>query len=245
MLDDAAKNDGSVKEHSRSFPSTRWTLVVEAAGADSTRAADALGELYRRYRRPLLGLLRIKGTPIDECEDLLQGFFAQLISKAGLANVQREKGRFRSFLRASLTHFAIDQWRKKRSVSELPDGFDGIAEKLPGGVDQPDESFDRSWALELLRHAMNSLETEYTQRNRAEIFEVLHVYLAEKKPGLSHRDAAGRLGMSEGAVKTEVSRMRQRYREFIEDQIADTLCEPTLQAIEEEKRALFAALGGK
>ncbi len=244
MLDDSAK-DPPANQASGSFPVTSWTLVINAAGADPAQASNALGELYQRYRRPLLGLLRSKGTPADQCEDLLQGFFTHLISRSGLANVQRAKGRFRSFLRAGLIHFAIDQWRKRRPLNDSSDGPDKILEETVGNEAPPDREFDRAWALELLRHAMNRLEKEYAQRKRQNVFDLLHPYLAEKKPGLSHREAAEKLSMSEGAVKTEVSRMRQRYRELIEDQIADTLCQPTLQSIEEEKRALFAALGGK
>lgn len=228
------------------FPSTKWTMVIEAACEDGDRAARALGELYLRYRRPLLGLLRKKGVASADCEDVLQGFFARLISKAGMARVKRSEGRFRSFLRLALERFAIDVWRKDGSkpVVSLDAGdlTSGKPWDFPDTDPQPDQEFDHGWAVAVLRCAMERLEAEYAQRGRGQTFDVLDVFLAEKKPGLQLREAARQLGVSEGAVKTEVCRLRARYRDLIDAEIADTLRRPTRQAVEDEKRALFAVL---
>lgn len=231
--------------------STLWTLVVEAGLEGTPRATEAMGELYSRYRKPLLGLLYRMGHPADACEDFLQSFFTHLISSNGLAKAQKERGRFRDFLRTSLRNHVYDWHRQRKSakrggdqvhVSLQDDEPEGDAPVTVAGGSTPDRDYDREWALDLLKRAMDRLEAEYRTKERAHIFEALHPHLVERMPGVSHADAGAALGMKEGAVKTEVSRMRARYRDYIDQEIAATLTNPTLAEIESEKQTLLAAL---
>lgn len=238
------------------YPVTGWTTVGEARQYDTEKAVEALGRLYERYRKPLIGLLQSRGKSAHESEETFQSFFVEkLISKKGLLQVSREKGKFRTFIRTSLIRYAIDQWRgtaveKTESIDEDPDDAHRTRKELRSPGPQPDEKFDEAWAVAVLRNAMDRLEADYKKRRRTEVFEVLHVFLAAKKPGLSHREAAKELVRrgekelaTDNAVKTEVHRMRQRYGEMIDFEIATTLAHPTLDAIKEEKEALLKALG--
>jgi DNA-directed RNA polymerase specialized sigma24 family protein len=174
-----------------------------------------------------------------------------LISSNGLAKAQKERGRFRDFLRTSLRNHVYDGHRRRKSAKR---GGDQVHVPLPGDDPDsdapvmvatgstPDRDYDREWALDLLKRAMDRLESEYQTKERAHIFEALHPHLVERMPGVSHSEAAIALGMKEGAVKTEVSRMRARYRDYIDQEIAATLSNPTLAEIESEKQTLLAAL---
>ena len=240
------------------IPVTRWSLVMLAGGPDESRAQAALGELYEAYRKPLLGLLVSKGFPpvgFEHClapDDLLNGFFAHLISKQGLGKARKEVGRFRDFLRTSLMNFARDEWDKaraqKRGGGTIPTPLESPTEsgtrELPIIAEgSPDQDFDRAWAVQLLSLAMDRLKRHYHQRGRAELFEVLHPSLAGggRETG-AYLQWATQLKMSEGALRTEMSRMKDRWKLTIEEEIAETLPHPTAEAVKAEKRALFAAL---
>ena len=109
----------------------------------------------------------------------------------------------------------------------------------------PDREFDRAWAAHVLENGVKRLREEYSLRGRLEEFECFRPYLTQKRMDTLQAEAAIKLNVSEDAFKKAVSRLRQKYRAAIESEIADTLAEPTVEALEEEKEALFAALGGE
>ena len=242
------------------IPVTRWSLVTLAGSGDDSQAQMALGDLYQAYRKPLLGLLGSKGFPpagFEHClspEDLLNGFFVHLISKQGLSKARKDLGRFRDFLRSSLLNFARDERDKaiaqKRGGNQIHSPLetptDSGVRELPLIADgSPDQDFDRSWALHLLGLAMDRLRRLYDEKGRGEVFEVLHPSLAGggRETGL-YGEWANRLQMSEGALRTEMSRMKDRWKLSIEEEISETLPRPTPEAVRAEKQALFAALRG-
>ena len=112
------------------FAATRWTLVLAAAGGNvSPRAAEAMAELCRIYWYPLYAYVRRRGHDTHEAEDLTQEFFLRLLAKNYLAGVDREKGKFRAFLLASLKHFLANEW--DRSQAQKRGG--GRSHRLPDG----------------------------------------------------------------------------------------------------------------
>jgi RNA polymerase sigma-70 factor (ECF subfamily) len=227
------------------FPMTRWSLVTRAGMPGSPEARAALEELCAAYWYPLYAFIRRKGNPPDRALDLTQDFFARLLEKNLLLAVDRRKGRFRGFLRVACSNFLIDAWRQRREVSATAIPIDGRAAEgryviEPADDMTPERLFDRAWALTLLERVLGLLGAEYALSRRAELFDQLKVVLTEGKGAVRAADLGARLGMSEEAVYTAGHRLRRRYREILQEQIAATLDDPS--ELDDEIRSLFDAL---
>jgi len=232
------------------FTPTHWSMVLAAAGhSDSTHARDALEKLCRNYWLPIYVFIRRRGHDAHDAQDLTQEFFARLLEKNFLAGVDREKGRFRSFLLASVKHFLANEWDKasaqKRGGGRIPISIDAAAAESSFGLEPasamtPERIFERRWALALLDQVLRRLREEYTRDGKAEQFEQLKPTLTEASRSVPYAQIAVHLGASEGAVKVAVHRLRQRYRELLRAEIADTVASPA--EIDDEIRNLFAAL---
>jgi RNA polymerase sigma-70 factor (ECF subfamily) len=240
----------AVPQRGANFSPTHWSVVLAAAGgADSTRARDALEKLCRNYWPPIYAFVRRQGHNPHDAQDLTQEFFARLLERNSLANVDQAKGRFRSFLLASLKHFLANEWdkanAKKRGGGRPPISIDAAAAESscvfePADLLTADKIFERRWALALLDQVLRRLREEYARDGREKQFEQLKLTLTEASRSVPYAEIAVRLGTSEGAVKVAVHRLRQRYRELLRAEIADTVADP--REIEDEIRNLFAAL---
>ena len=189
-----------------------------------------------------------KGMPGKMPKILTQAFFARFLAKNFLEKVDGEKGRFRAFLLASLKHFLANEWdrsrRQKRGGDVVHISLDCQAAETRFQIDpadhlSPDKLYDRAWALALLERVISCLRQEHRADGRAELFEQLKPCLMGKG-AIAYSQAAAALGLSEGAVRVAVHRLRQRYRIVLREQIAQTLCEPA--QINEELQSLFSAL---
>jgi RNA polymerase sigma factor (sigma-70 family) len=228
-----------------SFPTTRWSLIVEAGTPESSGARAALEELCSAYWYPLYAFIRRKGSPPDRALDLTQDFFSRFLEKAMLTSVDRSKGRFRAFLQVACKNFLIDEWRQEREVSATAIPIDARTAEgryVVEPVDDmtPERLFDRAWAFTLLERVLGLLAAEYAEPRRAELFDQLKVVLTEGKGSVRAAEVAARLGISESAVHTASHRLRKRYREILQEQIAATLDDPA--ELDDEIRSLFAAL---
>ena len=232
------------------FSPTHWSVVLAAAGrSDSTHARDALEKLCRNYWLPIYAFVRRQGHNPPDAQDLTQEFFTRLLEHNYLAAVDREKGRFRSFLLASLKHFLANEWDKaraqKRGGGRAFISIDAAAAESsvslePADAVTADKIFERRWALSLLEQVLRRLREEYTRDGKDRQFEQLKSTLTEASRSVPYAEIAARLGTSEGAVKVAVHRLRQRYRELLRAEIADTVADPG--EIDDEIRNLFAAL---
>jgi len=232
------------------FSPTHWSVVLAAAGrSDSTHARDALEKLCRNYWLPIYAFVRRQGHNPPDAQDLTQEFFTRLLEHNYLAAVDREKGRFRSFLLASLKHFLANEWDKaraqKRGGGRAFISIDAAAAESsvslePADAVTADKIFERRWALSLLEQVLRRLREEYTRDGKDRQFEQLKSTLTEASRSVPYAEIAARLGTSEGAVKVAVHRLRQRYRELLRAEIADTVADPG--EIDDEIRNLFTAL---
>jgi len=231
------------------FAVTHWSVVLAAGRSDSTHARSALEKLCRTYWQPIYAYVRRQGHGPHDAQDLTQEFFARLLEKNSLADVDRGKGRFRSFLLASLKHFLANEWDKaqaqKRGGGQILIPIDVQSAETSCGVDPADQAtaekiFERRWALAVLDHALKRLRQEHVQEGKENLFEQLKGTLTEASRSVRYSEIAAQLDMSEGAIKVAVHRLRQRYRELVRAEIADTVA--TTAEVEEEVRALFSAL---
>ncbi len=231
------------------FALTRWSVVLAASRSDSVQARDALEQLCRAYWRPIYAFICRGGHNPDNAQDLTQGFFVQLLSKKCLGGVGPSKGRFRTFLLAALRHFLANEWdkanAKKRGGGRVFVPLGGPVAGTSSAVEPMDSQtadvlFDRAWALALLEQVLARLRQEHVRDGKAEFFDQLKSTLTGQRTSLPYSGIGARLGLSEGAVKVAVHRLRQRYRVLLREEIAHTVSGP--EQIEEEIRALFAAL---
>ncbi len=230
------------------FETTRWSMVLQARG-NGSGARAALARLCEAYWYPLYAFVRRQGHLPHDAQDLTQDFFARLLEKDWLQAVERERGRFRSFLLGSMKHFLANEWDRanalKRGGGMLPirlDDDSAEARYCHEPIDPAataEQLYDQRWALTLLDQVMARLRDEMTAGGKAAQFEALKFCLTGDKS--AYAGVAQTLEMSEGAVKVAVHRLRDRYRALIRAEIGQTVADPT--EVDDELRQLFAALG--
>ncbi len=232
------------------FATTHWSLVLAAGGA-SPEAQDALAGLCQAYWYPLYAYARSRGHRVEDAQDLTQEFFARLLAHNWLGRADRNKGRFRSFLLGAMRHFLDDEWDKLRAqkrgggAAMLPLEFDTAETRYsrePSQEATPEQDFERRWAVALLDQVIQRLRAEYEQDGRGELFALLNPCLVGDRTSQPYAEIAKKLGTTEGMVKSAVHRLRQRYRELLRDEIAQTVAEPG--EVEEELRHMYVVLGG-
>ena len=231
------------------FRTTQWTSVLLAGGPESPQAQAALARLCQAYWYPLYSFIRRQGHSPEDAKDLAQGFFARLLEKNYLKDAHREKGKFRSFLLMALKRYMANEWdranRHKRGggheIISL-DGADTEARYLSEHVDNQtaEKLFEQRWAASLLDQVIRRLQTEMAAEGKEKLFQELRAFVSGGEAQTSYPETAIRLQMSEGTVRVNVHRLRQRYREILRLEIANTVDSP--EAIDDEIRHLFAAL---
>ena len=233
------------------FTTTHWSLILNAQDTSSPVAATALEKLCRGYWYPLYVYVRRQGEDEESAKDLTQGFFARLLEKKYLAQVQREKGKFRSFLLAALKHFLADERDKARAQKRgggqacvsLDDSTGEERYRLePVDAMDAEKLFERRWALTLLEQARTRLREEYLEGGKSSLYERLKVFEAGEKQGPAYAELGVELGLSESGVKAAVFRLRQRYRELVREEVANTVERP--EEVDGEIRYLIGVISG-
>ncbi len=233
------------------FATTHWSVVLTAKEGDSPQAAAALAELCRTYWYPLYAFVRRKGHSSHDAEDLTQAFFARLLEKNYVAQAERERGRFRTYLLAALTHFLADEWDKarrlKRGGGRKIVSFDVASAEERYRLEPSDQLdaaklYERRWVTTLFEKVLARLEQEFRDSGKGELFVGLKGSLLAEDSGLSYAELGAQLGLKEDAVKQAVRRMRLRYRELFREEIAQTVAGPG--EVEDELKHLFAVLSG-
>jgi len=195
--------------------------------------------------------VRRQGVGPPDAQDLIQGFFLKLLENHYLDDVDRAKGKFRSFLLASLKHFMANEWKKARAkkrgggqifISIDRDDAESRYTIAPRHDMPPERLYERRWALALLEQSLARLHREYEVRGKGEIFDRLKIVLTEGKGVVPYAGMAAELDMSETAVKAAAHRLRRRYRDALTEEIRHTVAEPA--QVEEELRHMFVVLGG-
>jgi RNA polymerase sigma-70 factor (ECF subfamily) len=232
------------------FATTHWSIVLAAGDRNSPQARTALAALCSSYWYPLYAFIRRQGHGAEEAQDLTQEFFARLLETDFLGTVDRAKGKFRSFLLACCKHFLANERDRARALkrgggrTQIPLDFDAAESKYALEARQtlpPEKLFERRWALTLLDQVLSRLREELAHAGKADYFDRLKPYLTGDKTGISYEAFGQRFGMTAGAVKVAVHRLRRRYRELLREEIGRTVIEPA--EIDAEIRELFTVLG--
>lgn len=225
------------------FQTTRWSLVLEAG---REQAGPALETLCRVYRPPVLAYVRHLGHAFEDAEDLAQDFFLGFLEGALAARADPSRGRFRSFLLASLKHFLANAGERSRAAKRGGGvgmlGLEAAEGVVDAGIGTPERAFEISWALTVLERALDALRGEAERSGRLALFERVRPFLTETPDDREYTAAAAALGMRSNSLAVAVHRMRQRLRDRVRAELLDTLDDPTL--LDEEMRLLRQTLAG-
>jgi RNA polymerase sigma factor (sigma-70 family) len=239
---------GTPKNGAVAFTTTHWSVVLTAQGRPPA-ADEALEKLCRTYWWPLYGFVRRQGYGPEEAQDLTQGFFALLLERRDLDVVRREKGRLRSYLLVSLKNFLAKARRRelttKRGEGRALVPLDELlarehADLEPTDNLTADRIYERRWALTLLEQVLSRLEREYQSAGNAKLFDCLKEFLSDEPGRRSQAEVAAEIGMTENALKQAFHRLRQRYRQLLHDEIAQTVAVPG--DVEDELRHFISVL---
>lgn len=246
VIMEAAGHDAQDSGQRGLFPATRWSVVLRMQNGTEHLRARALEDLCRTYWKPVYGFVRSRGASPQDAEDLTQDFLARLLAGDWLAEVGAGKGRLRSFLLVVLKRFLVNEYeyngaakRGGRHIHFSMDAAEGEMawRDIADPAASPDVLYERQWALQLLAAVMACLRADYVAAGKAALFDVLRAHLTAAG-GDDYATDAARLGMSHGAVRVAVHRMRHRYRELLRRELADTVESEAL--IDDEIRHLFA-----
>jgi RNA polymerase sigma factor (sigma-70 family) len=244
-------DDSSVGDGAGRFQTTQWSVVLLSAQSQAPGSRAALSDLCKLYWYPLYAFIRRRGCNAEDAQDLTQGFFLSLLDRKALRQVTPLKGKFRSFLLASLQNYLSDQFDRRRSLKRggniefVPLDFESGDERYRS---EPEEAltaekiFDARWAMTLLDETLRRLRQEYVAQQKLTIFMTLKPFLGPvgSQKLASYEDIAHRLDLSVGGVKTLVHRLRKRYTELLREEVARTVTDP--KEVDEEIHALCEAL---
>jgi RNA polymerase sigma-70 factor (ECF subfamily) len=244
-----ASREPPVPGRSGKFLTTQWSVVHRAGQTTTAESRAALAVLCGQYWYPLYAFIRRQGCGVEEAQDLTQEFFTRVLEKHYLQDADPARGRFRSFLLASVRHFMSNERDRARALKRggdrppLPLEFETAERRYslePRDDVTPEKLFERRWALTLLDRVVVRTREEYASTGRGELFDALRGFLTGEGDDEPYRQVGARLGMSEGAVKVAVHRLRQRFRTLMRDEIGQTVANP--QEIDTEIRHLFGAV---
>jgi len=224
-------------------------MVLAAGQGSSVDGRAALEVLCRTYWYPLYFFLRRRGASPEVAEDQTQSFFAHMLGRRDFQLADPDRGKFRSFLLTALKNFVANEHRSARAqkrgggAQHLSLDFE-LAEgryiQHPDHEISPEKLFERSWAITILGRTIAALEAEWLESQKSDQFNLLSKHLLKGDSAATYGETGDALGMSEGAVKTAVYRLRKRYREILREQIAQTVANE--DEVDREMRDLFAAL---
>ena len=239
---------GPASARPAAFNTTHWSVVLQAQG-ESPAAHEALEDLCRTYWRPIYGFVRREGARPEEAKDITQGFFALILERKDFSSVRQEKGRLRSFLLAALKHFMANERRDAAALKRgggralLPldeaEAYD-VSDFDGSDMLSADLLYDRKWAFTVLDRVFARLREESQGSANAPLLQRLNELLSDEPDRPSQAEIASEFGMTENAVKQAFHRLRQRYRELLRQEVANTVATPA--EIEGELRHLIAAL---
>lgn len=249
MSDSDPKSIRSVAPGNAAFETTHWSLVVAGGERESGRREEALEALFAQYWYPLYVFVRSKVRDSHEARDVTQDFFTFLLEKNTLSVASPDRGRFRSFLLASVKNFLANH-RQKQSAQKRGGGRRQLSLDFDDGERRfshepteeltPERHFDRQWAITLLDAVLNHLRSEYVESDRLAQFDAMKPFISITPDDVTYRSLSEQLAITENAATVAVHRLRKRYRQLLRSEIAKTVAGPG--EIDDEITRLFEAL---
>jgi RNA polymerase sigma factor (sigma-70 family) len=242
-------SEGRPRTDAAVFATTHWSVVLAAGHSTAADADAALEKLCRTYWFPLYAFARRQGNSPEDAQDLTQDFFARLLQKNYLAKADPDRGKFRTFLLGSLKNFLVNEWKRagrlKRGGGLEFLSIDTIAAEDRYAAEAPVESnadadYEMRWAVTLIEQVLSALRQEFNAAGKGQLFTELKGFIWGDKSTVSYAEIAEQVKLSEGNVKVAVHRLRQRFRELLRAEVAQTVAGP--EDIDVELRHLINVL---
>lgn len=242
----APENQQREENRSNRFPTTKWTVVLQAA-EKGENAGTALESLCRAYWKPVYAFYRRSDHDVHDAEDLTQGFFADFLGRRSVDGAIKEKGKFRSYLLVAAKRFQANQHRRATALKRGGDqtflsfDFHEVEDRMEGFMSPgltPDRAFDLQWVLSTIDRAFRRLRDDYEKRGNGDLFAALKGHLEfAGQPSESHSVVARRFGLEEGAVRTASHRLKKRFQCYLREEVSATIAED--RDVDEEIAELF------
>jgi RNA polymerase sigma factor (sigma-70 family) len=251
MPDSSSNLSDSTSRPAGHFETTLWTVVLQAGSAETTQSRAALEHLCRAYWHPLYCYVRRRGHSPPDAQDLVQGFFAELIASNPFQKLSPDKGRFRAFLLAAMNYFLSGDYDRrnaaKRGSGIVPLSLDEpIAEErylqAHTSTLSPEKEFDRRWAMAVLERALNALAADQAAAGKQKLFDKLQPFLTDTTGKSDYAQVAAELQMATNALAVTVHRLRQRYQQLVRAEVAETV--GASGDVDAEMGELLAAMRG-
>ncbi len=227
-------NETEIGGSGRSFPSTQWTVIHKTQG-DSDVAKTALSDLLGLYWKPIYVTVRAKGHENETAKDITQEFILHLLEQAFPKNLDRSKGRFRSYLRTALDNFLINRAEylkaQKRGGGahhlslDYNSGETSYRMQVSASPTATHDIFDREWAHGIFHRSLQRLKEELEGRHGAHAFQTIQDFFQPGENPVSQQGAAKKLGMSDGQFRVLLHRARGRLRDLIKEEVQATVAE--------------------
>jgi RNA polymerase sigma-70 factor (ECF subfamily) len=245
---------GTLREGGATFATTHWSVIAACTGGNGTSAeaaADALAQLCRDYWPPLYSFVRRRGFSSADAQDLVQGFFSYFLERKAYAKIDRQKGKFRSFMVASLKNYMADVWDREHALKRggghefvlLDEELAAVETQTmshSAEIVSEEQEFERRWAVALVARALQNLEAQFGQGPKARLFTELKRFITGGIGLPSQEEVAERLEMPIETLRSHLSRMRARYRELLREEVARTVSQN--DDVDEELRHLCSIL---
>lgn len=212
------------------FPDTHWSQLAEATLNGSETGREALGQMYSIYRKPVRSYILSRGWPPHEADDLTQSFFLHAIENHILRRADQERGRFRSFLLTILNRYLLSERDRRRAAKR--GGGEALVtienlDTLTDGEENPADVFDKEWALATMQSALSVVAGECRKTRGEDAFGVISRFLGVGGEGPpDYQSAAEQLGMTAGALRTDVCHWRAKLRTTLTSQVRKTVSAP-------------------
>ena len=231
------------------FSTTHWSLVLAAGQSSTPQSSAALEKLCGTYWHPLYVYVRRRGYNHEAAQDLTQEFFEQFLKKQAFERADSARGHFRTFLLTSLQNFMSDEWKQARRLKR-GGGVSFISMNAQIAEDQypidipdtltPERIYEQRWAMSLLDKVLSAMREDYARAGKARLMDVLQEFVWGAEGSTAYTGVAAQFGMTEGAVRVAVHRLRRHYQERLRAEVAQTVSCP--EEIDEELRYLISVL---
>jgi RNA polymerase sigma factor (sigma-70 family) len=242
---------GTVQSGGATFATTHWSVIAACTPgteAETDKADAALAQLCHDYWPPLYNFVRRRGFGSADAQDLVQGFFGYFLERKAYAHAAPNKGKFRSFLLASLKNYMADVWDREHAMKRggkhefvLLDAELHVVESHYGNNPQgalldEEQEYERQWAAALVSSAINRLEAQFREGAKARLFAELKCFITGGTGLPKQEDVAEKLGIPIDTLRSHLSRLRVRYRELLREEVARTIAQT--DDVDEELRHL-------
>ena len=248
--DQRFNNSGECRPRRSGFETTHWSMVLKASERSSDESEQALAELCQAYWLPIYAYIRRRVDDPNQAQDLTQTFFFKLLEKNYLQTADPAKGRFRAFMLTAAKRLVANQWdrdvalKRGGGVTLLRLDFDDAERDFQSQscvLNTPEQLFLQDWARSLLDRVFEQIQSEFTAADKAQEFSQLKPFITIGDEPEQMADLAQKLGISVGAARVAVHRLRRRYRQVLRAEVAKTV--RGADEVDDEIRSLFAAFG--